>query len=54
MTARLFRDERTIIMDRQNLPMAAAAPDIPAQIDEIRLPERSGGHDLRNGREARS
>ena len=41
-------------MDRQNLPTLSASPDIPAQISEIRLPARSGGHDMRNDREVRA
>lgn len=40
-------------MNRHVLPLSSAQPDIPAQITEIRLPGRSGGHDARNGREAR-
>ena len=40
-------------MNRQDLPLMAAEPDIPAQITEICMPSRSEKHDLRNGREAR-
>ena len=38
-------------MDRHQLP-ATAAPDLAARTGEIRLPERSQGHEARNGREA--
>lgn len=38
-------------MDRRPLP-PMAEPDIPAQITEIRMAERSAGHEARNGREA--
>ena len=40
-------------MNRQNIPPMTAAADMPALITEIRLPPRSGRHDLRNGWEAR-
>jgi len=46
---RVLRDERTIIMNRQKLPLTTAAPDLPIRITEIRLPERTGRHNLRNG-----
>lgn len=41
-------------MNRHQLPPAAAAPDLPAQITEIRLPQRSTGHALRNREGARA
>ncbi len=37
-------------MNRQNMPLKAAAPDMPAQINEIRMPSRSTGHETRNGK----
>ncbi len=40
-------------MNRQNIPPANPAADMPAQITEIRLPLRSGGHNLRSEREVR-
>ena len=38
-------------MNRQNLPSTASAADMPSQITEIRMPMRSGRHNLRNERE---
>ena len=38
-------------MKRQNIPLLTTIADMPAQITEIRLPMRSGGHNLRHGRE---
>lgn len=38
-------------MDRRQLPPMAAEPDMAGRTAEIRLPERSGGHEARNGRE---
>jgi len=49
----IFFPERTFPMNRQNLPNANPACDMPAQITEIRLPMRSGRHNARNEREAR-
>lgn len=40
-------------MNRHNLPLLCAEQDMPAQITEIRLPERSEAHDMRNREEAR-
>ena len=37
-------------MDRHQLP-PTAEPDIPAQVSEIRVAQRSGGHEARNRRE---
>ncbi len=37
-------------MDRHQLP-PTAQPDIPAQVSEIRVAERSDGHERRNARE---
>ena len=39
-------------MDRQDLPIRAEAPDMPGRDTEIRLPERTAGHDARGAREA--
>lgn len=41
-------------MDRQQLPQAQGAPDMPGQVTEIRMAERSQGHDARSAREARA
>ena len=40
-------------MNRQCIPPTTTAADMPARTTEIRLPGRSDGHSLRNGREAR-
>jgi len=45
--------ERTTNMNRQNIPPMSLAADMPAQITEIRLPLRSGRHNLRNAWEVR-
>lgn len=39
------------MMNRQNLPAPAAEPDMAARVTEIRMAERSRGHEARNGRE---
>ena len=39
-------------MDRQQLPNTSMEPDIPAQVTEVRAPERAQGHDARNQRGA--
>ena len=38
-------------MNRQNLPSTPSAADMPSRITEIRMPMRSGGHNLRNEQE---
>jgi len=38
-------------MKRQNIPPLTVDADMPIQVTEIRLPMRSGRHNLRNGRE---
>lgn len=40
-------------MNRQSTPLTTSAADMPAQFTEIRMPTRSGGHNLRNEREVR-
>jgi hypothetical protein len=50
---RKSQQERTAIMNRQVIPPVTAAPDLPAQITEIRLPMRAGRHNIRNEKEAR-
>ena len=40
-------------MNRQNIPPMSLDADMPVQITEIRLPLRSGRHNLRNAWEAR-
>lgn len=39
-------------MNRQQLPIITAAPDLSARVTEVRLPGRATAHDLRNEREA--
>jgi len=41
-------------MNRQTIPSTTIIADMPSQITEIRMPTRSGGHNLRNEREVRS
>jgi len=40
-------------MNRQCIPLTTAAADMPALFTEVRMPTRSGRHDLRNEREVR-
>lgn len=40
-------------MNRQNIPPMAPLADMPGQVTEIRLPSRSGRHNLRNEAEVR-
>ncbi len=40
-------------MNRQNNPPLTPWADMPAQVTEIRLPSRSGRHNLRNEWEVR-
>ena len=45
--------ERTIHMNRHQLPPMGAEPDLSARITEVRLAERSQGHERRSAGEAR-
>ena len=40
-------------MNRHCIPLTTAIADMPSQITEIRMPMRSGRHDLRKEREVR-
>ncbi len=40
-------------MNRQNLPLPSAAPDLSVRMTEIRMPARSERHDARHREEAR-
>lgn len=40
-------------MNRQCIPLTTTVADMPVQITEIRVPTRSGRHNLRNEREVR-
>lgn len=41
-------------MDRQQLPLTAVDPGLQPRVTEIRMPARSEGHEIRNGREVRA
>lgn len=40
-------------MNRQQLPLMGPEPDLAARITEVRMAERSRGHEQRNAGEAR-